>query len=145
MDVVGVDRVIHPSQILETIREVDALIVTLPGTLETTGLINHQIFAAARTGLTVVNVGRGSVIDEASLINALHTGQVGFAALDVFAVEPLPENSPLWESPNVVISPHTAALSRLEESRIADLFTTNATRYFDGKPLLNEMSTTEFY
>ena len=83
----------------------------------------------------MVNVGRGTVIDEPALIDALHTGQVGFAALDVFATEPLPDDSPLWSLPNVLISPHTAALSKHEDRRIAEVFCDNATRLLDGRTL----------
>jgi len=85
----------------------------------------------------VVNVGRGTVIDEDALIAALRDGVVGFAALDVTAVEPLPAGSPLWSMPNVVISPHTAALSPAEDRRIAELAADNARRLLDGEPLRN--------
>ena len=93
----------------------------------------------------MVNVGRGTVIDEAALIDALNTGRVGFAALDVFATEPLPSDSPLWSLPNVLISPHTAALSKHEDRRIADVFCDNATRLLEGRSLRNVINTEEFY
>ena len=89
--------------------------------------------------------GRGTVIDEDALIAALHSGQVGFAALDVFATEPLATDSPLWDLPNVLVSPHTAALDPGEERRIAELFADNATRLLDGLPMRNEVDTVEFY
>jgi len=93
----------------------------------------------------VVNVGRGTVIDEPALVAALEAGQVGFAALDVFAVEPLPADSPLWSMPNVLVSPHSAALSGQEDWRIAELFCDNTTRLLDGRPLRNVIDTVEFY
>jgi phosphoglycerate dehydrogenase-like enzyme len=141
----GVDEVVHPNQLVEVAGRVDAVISTLPGTDATAGLLGGDFFAALKPGATVVNVGRGTVIDETALIDALHTGQVGFAALDVFATEPLPPESPLWSLPNVLISPHTAALSKHEDRRIAEVFCDNATRLLDGQPLRNVIDTEEFY
>src|SRR5215203_2104942 len=141
----GVDKVVHPNQLVEVAGRVDAVISTLPGTDATAGLLGGDFFAALKPGATVVNVGRGTVIDETALIDALHTGQVGFAALDVFVTEPLPPESPLWSLPNVLISPHTAALSKHEDRRIAELFCDNATRLLDGQPLRNVINTEEFY
>ena len=141
----GVDEVVHPNQLLDVAGRVDAVISTLPGTDATAGLLGNDFFAALKPGATVVNVGRGTVIDEAALINALHAGRVGFAALDVFATEPLPPESPLWSLPNVLISPHTAALSKHEDRRIAEVFCDNATRLLDGRTLRNVINTEEFY
>jgi phosphoglycerate dehydrogenase-like enzyme len=141
----GVDEVIHPDRLVEVAGRVDAVISTLPGTDATAGLLGANFFAALKPGATVVNVGRGTVIDEPALIDALHTGRVGFAALDVFATEPLPSDSPLWSLPNVLISPHTAALSKHEDRRIAEVFCDNATRLLDGRTLRNVINTDEFY
>jgi phosphoglycerate dehydrogenase-like enzyme len=141
----GVDEVVHPNQLVEVAGRADAAISTLPGTHATAGLLGGDFFAALKPGATVVNVGRGTVIEETALIDALHTGRVGFAALDVFATEPLPPESPLWSLPNVLISPHTAALSKHEDRRIAELFCDNATRLLDGQHLRNVINTEEFY
>lgn len=141
----GVSLVIHPDDIVSIMGTIDAIVTTLPGTSATEGLVGETIFAAAKPGLTVVNVGRGTVIDEPALIIALGTGAVGFAALDVFAVEPLPAESPLWGHPNVLVSPHTAALNESEDRLIAQLFAENATRFLDGEPLINRVDTIEFY
>ena len=143
--VAGVDEVIHPDDLVDVAGRVHAVISTLPGTDATAGLLDGHFFQALKQGATVVNVGRGTVIDEPALIDALRTGKVGFAALDVFATEPLPSDSPLWSMPNVLISPHTAALSRHEDRRIAELFCDNATRMLDGQPLRNVINTDEFY
>jgi len=140
-----VDELVPIENIAEAVAGVDAVVVTLPGTDATQGLLGSEVFAAMRPSTTVVNVGRGTVIDEEALVSALETGQVGFAALDVTAVEPLPAASPLWTSPNVLISPHTAALSSKEESRIADLFIDNLSRHLDGSPMRNVVDTVEFY
>ena len=141
----GVDEVIHPDDRDSVASRVDAVISTLPGTDATTGLLGKSFFTALKPGATVVNVGRGTVIDEAALIDSLSDGRVGFAALDVFATEPLPPDSPLWSMSNVLVSPHTAALSVQEDHRIAELFCDNATRLLDGQPLRNVINTEEFY
>jgi phosphoglycerate dehydrogenase-like enzyme len=145
IQVPGVDEIVHPDQLAEVIGTVDAVVVTLPGTDATVGMLGEQALRAARPGLTVVNVGRGNVVDERALIRALNDGQVGFAALDVVAVEPLDATSPLWDMPQVVISPHTAGLTADEERRIATLFADNARRLLSGRPLRNLVNTVEFY
>jgi len=141
----GVTRVVHPGQLAEVAPEVDGVVNTLPGTAATEHLLGSRFFDALRPGVTVVNVGRGNVIDETALLDALDSGQVGFAALDVFETEPLPPDSPLWAHESVLVSPHTAALSAAEERLIAELFATNATRLLDGRDLLNRVDTVEFY
>jgi phosphoglycerate dehydrogenase-like enzyme len=85
------------------------------------------------------------VVDEDALVPALRDGRIGFAALDVFATEPLPESSPLWTEPNVLVSPHTAALNSAEDRLIAELFAANATRLLDGDELVNVVDTVDFY
>ncbi|HYP46681.1 MAG TPA: D-2-hydroxyacid dehydrogenase [Propionibacteriaceae bacterium] len=141
----GVDRVIHPDRLAEVASQVAGVVTTLPGTDATRGLLGAAFFGALQTGATVVNVGRGTVIQEEALIGALNSGIVGYAALDVFATEPLPAGSPLWHMPNVIISPHTAALSAAEDRLIAELFVANAARLLDGEELLNQVDTVEFY
>jgi phosphoglycerate dehydrogenase-like enzyme len=143
--VAGVARVIHPDELIQTAPTVDAVVNTLPGTDATEHLLGSAFFGALKPGATVVNVGRGTVIDEAALVDALESGRVGFAALDVFEREPLPADSPLWSRPDVLISPHTAALDPGEERRIAELFAANATRLLDGEALINRVDTVEFY
>jgi phosphoglycerate dehydrogenase-like enzyme len=145
VSVPGVSRIIHPDAIADVVGEVDAIVTTLPGTAATERLLGEQVFQAVKPGVTVVNVGRGTVIDEDALIAALQDGRVGFAALDVFAVEPLDAASPLWDLPNVLVSPHTAALNGAEERLIAELFADNATRFLDGRELRNRVDTIEFY
>jgi len=94
-----------------------------------------------RDGAVFVNVGRGKVVDEDALIDALRSGKLGGAALDVTAKEPLPPESPLWELENVIISPHTAALSWHENERIVELFAENLRRYLRGEELLSRVDT----
>ncbi|GAA3710076.1 D-2-hydroxyacid dehydrogenase [Zhihengliuella alba] len=140
-----VERVVPLEELATAASQADAIVVTLPGTPSTERLIGAEVLAAVRPGTILVNVGRGTVVDEDALLPALEDGRIGFAALDVFATEPLPEASPLWSHPNVLVSPHTAALSRQEGRRIAKLFARNATRLLDGEPLLNRVDTVEFY
>lgn len=141
----GVDELIHPDLADGVLPRVDAVVLTLPGTAATEKLFGSRQLGLVRPGVTVVNVGRGTVIDEEALTAALLDGRVGFAALDVFAVEPLPAASVLWDLPNVLVSPHTAALNAAEERRIAELFAANATAYLDGTPMRNIVDTVQFY
>ncbi|WP_416979710.1 D-2-hydroxyacid dehydrogenase [Streptomyces sp. T028] len=143
--VTGVSEIVRPEQLGEAAPTVDAVVNTLPGTSATERLRDKRFFEALRPGATLVNVGRGNVVDEAALIEALDTGRVGFAALDVFETEPLPADSPLWDHEHVLVSPHTAALSAAEDRLIAELFAANATRLLDGHRLLNRVNTVEFY
>ncbi|WP_347756331.1 D-2-hydroxyacid dehydrogenase [Agrococcus sp. ProA11] len=140
-----VDRLVPMDELVDAASQVDAIITTLPGTEHTAGLIGAHVLGAARDDTILVNVGRGTVVDEPALLDALDAGRIGFAALDVTAVEPLPTDSRLWRHPSVLLSPHTAALSMQEPRRIAELFAANATRLLDGQPLQNVMSTKEFY
>ncbi|WP_434971331.1 D-2-hydroxyacid dehydrogenase [Microbacterium sp. bgisy207] len=141
----AVDRFVKPADLLAAANESDAVIQTLPGTDTTDNMLDTLFFSHIKDGATIVNVGRGTVIDEESLTAALQAGRVGFAALDVFTREPLPPESPLWTMPNVLISPHTAALTDQEERAIVELFSENATRLLDDQPLRNRVNTIEFY
>jgi phosphoglycerate dehydrogenase-like enzyme len=140
-----VDEVHPPDRLHAMLERADALVVTLPLTSETEGLLDAGALARLRPGAILVNVGRGGVIEERALIDALREGRLCGAALDVFASEPLPADSPLWGLPNVLVSPHTAALSVHENERLAELFAENLRRYLDGRPLRNRVDTTHFY
>jgi phosphoglycerate dehydrogenase-like enzyme len=139
-----VDRLTRTDQIAETVPGVDAIVLTLPGTAATERLIGADVLAAVKPGTILVNVGRGTVVDEDALA-ALRDGRIGFAALDVFAAEPLPDDSPLWDEPNVLVSPHTAALNAAEDRLIAELFAANASRLLNGEELRNVVDTVDFY
>ncbi|QNO36907.1 D-2-hydroxyacid dehydrogenase [Protaetiibacter sp. SSC-01] len=140
-----VERIVPVERFAEAASEADAIVLALPGTEATRGMLSAEVLASVKPGATVVNVGRGTTVDEPALIEALQDGRVGLAVLDVTAVEPLPEESPLWELPNVVLAPHTAAISPHEPRLIAELFAENARRFLDGEPLLNVVNTREFY
>lgn len=136
---------VGPDELDAVLPGVDAIVAALPDTPRTRGLVDARFLARLAPGAIVVNVGRGSVVDEAALVDALSSGRVGFAALDVFEREPLPATSPLWADERVLVSPHTAALDAGEEERILDLFLANLERFRTGAPLLNEMDPVEFY
>ncbi|HET8607296.1 MAG TPA: D-2-hydroxyacid dehydrogenase [Gaiellaceae bacterium] len=125
--------------------QADAIVVTLPLTRETRGLIDRRRIGLIKPGAVFVNVGRGAVVDEGALVDALRTGKLRGAALDVFAEEPLPQESPFWELDNVIASPHTAALSSHENERIVELFCENLRRYLAGEPLRSRIDTDLFY
>lgn len=141
----GFDRAVSPDGLLDALAEVDAVINTLPGTEATTGLVDAEFLSRLQPHATLVNVGRGTVFDEPAVIDHLQRHPDALAVLDVFAQEPLVPESPLWDLPNVIVSPHTAALTDAEERRIAELFAANATRLLDGAPLVNRVDTVEFY
>ena len=109
----------------------------MPLTSETAGLLGEAELAAMKPGAVLINVARGQLVDEPALISALQSGHLGGAALDVFAVEPLPPESPLWDLPNVLVTPHSMSTALDENEVLVDLFCDNLRRYLDGQPLLN--------
>ena len=136
-----VDEMHPPERIDELAARADAIVITLPLTEETAGLVSRRTIEALGPQAVLVNVGRGPVVDEEALIEALRNGRITGAALDVFETEPLPPESPLWELENVIVSPHTAALSIHENERIVRLFAENLRRYLAGDELLSRVRT----
>jgi phosphoglycerate dehydrogenase-like enzyme len=145
VEVDGVAEIVGMDRLAEVAARVDAMVLALPGTEATREVISRAVLQAAKPGMTLVNVGRGTTVDEPALIDALRDGPLGLAVLDVTAVEPLAADSPLWELPNAIIAPHTAAISPHEPRLIAELFAENARRFLDGEPLLNRVNVDEFY
>jgi phosphoglycerate dehydrogenase-like enzyme len=132
------DELYGTDRLHQALSEAGYVAVTLPGTPETYHLVDGEAIGAMKPGAYFMNVGRGSVVDEGALVEALRSGHLSGAALDVFEVEPLPEESPLWELENVIISPHaTDVVPVLINSRQTDLFCENLRRYLDQKPLVN--------
>jgi phosphoglycerate dehydrogenase-like enzyme len=119
--------------------------VTLPLTEATRHLVDAEILDALPSDAVVVNVGRGGVVDEPALIERLSAGSLAGAALDVVEREPLPEDSPLWVLPNVIISPHDAALVPAEPERVMELFLDNLRRHLEGEPLRNRVDLDALY
>jgi phosphoglycerate dehydrogenase-like enzyme len=152
MRILGVKRTVHDEdparnhadalygtdRLHEALAEADYVAVTLPGTPETYHLVDEEAIRSMQKGAYFVNVGRGAAVDERGLVEALREGHLSGAALDVFEVEPLPRESPLWELDNVIISPHsTDNLPGLTNRLQTDLFCDNLRRYLDGVPLIN--------
>jgi phosphoglycerate dehydrogenase-like enzyme len=132
----GADE-IHPMSALKAqLPRADCVALTCALTEETRGLMDAAAFAAMKPGATLVNVARGRVCDEDALIAALRSGQVGQAALDVTAEEPLPADNPLWSMPNVLVTPHTGGETRSYEDNVLDLMEENLGRLTRGEAML---------
>lgn len=131
------DELYTPDALREHLPRADILVLAAPLTPETEGVIDREALALLPPGAVLVNVGRGSLVDEPALVDALRSGRLGGAGLDVFEEEPLPPSSPLWDLPNVIVSPHSAGTSDRENERITDLFRDNLRRFLDGEPLRN--------
>jgi glyoxylate/hydroxypyruvate reductase len=137
---------LHPSGALhELLPRAEYLVLITPHTPETEGMIGARELGLLPQGSIFINIGRGAVVDEPALIEALRSGHLGGAALDVFAKEPLPQDSPLWEMPNVLVSPHSGSTSDRENRRLTDLFCENLRRFLDDEPLLNVLDTEARY
>jgi phosphoglycerate dehydrogenase-like enzyme len=141
----GIEEVAGNDGLPGLLASADAVVNTLPGTPYTEKLFNREIFSAMKPGTVFVNVGRGTVVDEEAMLEALDNGQVSYACLDVFAVEPLPQDSPLWNHPRVMVSPHTSALSAAENRLIAERFCSNLRTFLDGGDLPHLVDTVHFY
>jgi phosphoglycerate dehydrogenase-like enzyme len=137
---------IHAMEALpDLLPRADFLVLAAPHTDETEGMVDGAALARLPSGAGVINVGRGSLVVEPDLVAALRSGHLGGAWLDVFAAEPLPPDSPLWDMPNVVVSPHSASTSDGENARIVDLFIDNLRRDRDGDPLRNVLDPARMY
>ncbi len=115
----------------------DYVVLTVPSTPETAGLIGSAELAAMKREAVLVNVARGTLVDEAALVAALRSRSIRGAGLDVFADEPLPASSPLWELDNVCLTPHIGGVSPRFWSRETELIIENLRRYLQEEPLLN--------
>ncbi len=130
-----VEEVYTMDKLAGFLEEPDYVVLTLPDTPQTKHFINADVLKMMKPSAVLMNVGRGSIINEADLIGALHEGIIGGAVLDVFASEPLALDSPLWHLPNVYITPHNAATSFPED--IVRIFTENYARFLQKEPLLH--------
>jgi phosphoglycerate dehydrogenase-like enzyme len=132
------DRIAPLSALDSLLPECDWLVLAAPLVAETRGLMDRRRLALLKPGAGIVNVARGELIDEPALADALAGSRLRCAYLDVFAVEPLPKDAPLWRLPNVLISPHNAGASTGTYGRGVEIFLGNLERYLAGKPLVNE-------
>jgi D-2-hydroxyacid dehydrogenase (NADP+) len=131
----------HPvrplAELRDVVADVDVVAVALPLAPETAGLISEDIIARMRPGALFVNVGRGELVDQSALVAALREGRLGGAGLDVFTPEPLPPGDPLWDLPNVIITPHNSGTSDGTAHRAALIFLDNLARFAAGASLRN--------
>ena len=135
----GVDRVVGPADMHAVLGESDWVIIVTPLTAETENLFDAAAFAALKPGAFLVNMARGRVMDEAAMVAALRSGRLAGASIDVFAEEPLPAESPLWDEPGLHITPHAAGFLTYEDydTRGTELFLDNLDRFLKGEPLIN--------
>lgn len=126
-----------PDAVHARFAEADYVVMILPSTPETAGMIDAAAIAALKPTARLVNVGRGVTLDQDALATALREGRLAGAAVDVMTPEPLPADSPLWDVPNLIISPHMSGDSIGWQQDIARLFLTNVDRFRSGQPLLN--------
>ena len=141
----GVSRLVDTDGIDGELPATDLLVLAAPDTPKTANLLSRRRLELLPPRAVVINVGRGSLLDEDALTEMLAAGRLRGAALDVFAKEPLPADSPLWALPNVIISPHSASTVVQENDRLVDLFIENLHRYLDGRPLVNVFDHTRMY
>ena len=132
----GADAVFGPAQIDEVFRQADYVVLAAPVTDRTTAIANARHLSLMKPDACLINVGRGALVDEPSLAAALRDRMIGGAALDVFPKEPLPPDSPLWDVPNLLLTPHTAALTEKLWERHYMLFSENLRRFLGGQDLL---------
>jgi phosphoglycerate dehydrogenase-like enzyme len=140
-----VNRLYPPQALGSMLKECDFVVVTLPRTKETRGLLGVKELAAFKPGAYLVDISRGEIVDQNALIPLLKEHKIAGAALDVFPVEPLPADSPLWKLPNVIITPHIAGFSAQYDERAAELFAQNLHRYLEELPLYNRLDLTHEY
>ncbi|GAA4622159.1 D-2-hydroxyacid dehydrogenase [Actinoallomurus vinaceus] len=126
-----------PATLTAALGGADYVVLAAPLVPATRGMVDAAVLAAMKPGSRLVNVGRGALVDEDALIGALTGGHLAGAALDVFAEEPLPDGSALWDLPGVIVSPHIAGDVHGWQDEVAAIFLENLHRRLDGRPLLN--------
>jgi phosphoglycerate dehydrogenase-like enzyme len=139
------EKIFPAWQLNEALPSADYVVIAAPETSETKHLIGAEQIARMKRGARLINVARGSLLDEAALIGALQSGALGGAALDVTGVEPLPPESPLWKAPNLFITPHTSAISERLWLRETELFLKLLDEWFSGEELSNRVDFSRGY
>lgn len=140
-----VDLVLPPDRTDDLLREADYVVTLLPLTPETKGRMGEREFRLMKSSAVFINVSRGPIVQEAALIRALREGWIAGAGLDVFDVEPLPGDHPLYEFPQVIITPHVSGITPKFFERIATIFAQNIQRYVAGQPLANVIDVSRGY
>lgn len=132
-----VERVVRPDQLHEVLPQADIVVSSVPHTAASEGMFGKKEFALMKDGVYFVNVSRGKVVQTEVLVEALRSGKVRAAGLDVTNPEPLPKNHPLWKMNNVIITPHIATISVQSRTRLLELIRSNIERFVTGRPMLN--------
>jgi len=132
-----VDEMHPPSRLAEVLQRADWVVICCPLTRETRNLLDAAAIAHMRKGARLINIGRGEVMDQAAVLAALQSGHLGGAHIDAWSEEPLPPDSPFWDLPGVVVTPHNAAASTGNERRCAEMFVANFAHWMRGEPMFN--------
>jgi phosphoglycerate dehydrogenase-like enzyme len=140
-----VDRLYPLEQLEEVLQQADYVVLALPNTSKTRGIITKELLRSMKPSAFLVNIGRGALVDQDALIEALKEGQIAGAGLDVTEPEPLPEDNPLWELPNVILTPHTSGGSPSNDQRRNQIFQQNLISYLNGTGLNNLVDFTQEY
>jgi phosphoglycerate dehydrogenase-like enzyme len=133
----GLDELFSPDKLDELLPRADFVIMTVPHTPQTEGMMDRARLRRMKRSAFLINIGRGKTVRLDDLVAALHAGDIAGAALDVFEIEPLPADHPLWSSPNVLITPHTAGYGPYLDDRRRDIILDNCRRFAAGEPLRN--------
>lgn len=129
----GIDDLFSAEALHDMLKVSDVLVLCAPHTPATHRMLDKAAFEALKPGAILVNIARGTLVDEAAMIDALRSGRLAFAALDVFDTEPLPADSPLWDMQNVLVSPHSASTVAAENERITEVFCHNLRLFLDAR------------
>ena len=129
----GIQKLFPNEQLHTMLSETDALVLAVPHTPETDGMIDENALRTLKKGSVFINIARGHIVDESALVRHLKLGRIAFAGLDTLTIEPLPKDSSLWDLPNVLISPHSASTVKAENERITEIFCHNLLCYLEGR------------
>jgi phosphoglycerate dehydrogenase-like enzyme len=133
----GVDQMYTIDQFHEFLGQADFVVVTVPSTPATLGIFDEAAFRAMKQTAYFICISRGGIADDDALLKALQEGWIAGAGLDAHTVEPLPESSPFWTLPNVIVTPHNGATTAATQQRGVDIFVGNLKRFLAGEPLVN--------
>jgi phosphoglycerate dehydrogenase-like enzyme len=136
-EALNVDELYTPDSLHRVLPRADFLVLIAPHSDDTEDMIRERELALMPKGSVLINIGRGALVDEPALIDALRRGHLRGAGLDVFKTEPLPADSPFWDMPDVIVSPHSASTTDNENRLLTELFCENLERFLAGTPLIN--------
>ncbi len=141
----GVAEMHTPDVLDELLPQADFVIMTIPHTPQTEGLMNAERFRLMKPSAFLINIGRGMTVKLDDLDMALRSGEIGGAGLDVYEVEPLPAEHPLWTAPNVLLTPHVAGYGPYLDERRLEIIIDNARRFVNREPLRNVVDKTNWF